>query len=68
MMSGLPSGLQQRLQPTYIFLVVYSATGHAIVGAPALAANVGKSRGFQQEGLVGEVFAQSGAREEGYGE
>ena len=36
MMSVLPSDLRQRLLPTYLFLVVYSAAGLAIVGVPAL--------------------------------
>ena len=34
MMSRLPFGLQRRLQPAYLLLVVYSATGLLIVGAP----------------------------------
>ena len=36
MMSGLPFGWQRRLQPTYLFLVVYYATMLAIVGEPTL--------------------------------
>ena len=41
MMSGLPSGWQRRLQPAYLFLVVYFATGLAIIGAPALGWDLG---------------------------
>ena len=32
----LPSDLRRRLLPAYLFLVVYSAVGLAIVGVPAL--------------------------------
>jgi hypothetical protein len=35
MMSGLPSGLQRRLLPTYLFPVVCFATELVVVGAPA---------------------------------
>ena len=35
MMSGLRSGWQRMLQPAYLFLTVYFATGLAVVGAPA---------------------------------
>ena len=41
MMSRLPSGWQRRLRPVYLFLVVYSATGFAIVGAPAMGWDLG---------------------------
>jgi hypothetical protein len=34
-MSGLLSDLRQRLLPAYLFLVVYSTAGLAIVGVPA---------------------------------
>ena len=36
MMSVLPSDWRQRLPPAYLFLVVYSAAGLAIVGVPTL--------------------------------
>jgi len=35
MMSGLPSGLQRRLPPTYLFPAVCSAIELVVVGAPA---------------------------------
>jgi hypothetical protein len=35
MMSGLPSKLRRRLLPAYLFLVMYSAAGLAIVGVSA---------------------------------
>ena len=36
MVSVLPSVLRRRLLPAYLFLVVYSAAGLAIVGVPTL--------------------------------
>ena len=35
MMFVLPSDLQRRLLPAYLFLVMYSTAGLAIVGVPA---------------------------------
>jgi hypothetical protein len=64
MMSRLPFDLQRRLQPSYPFLVAYSATGLVIVGAPAPGWDLGltdlrlpeanlQPRGLLQLGLLG---------------